>query len=162
MTKKTNKDFPTEAEITDLVIASQDEQKKKLTVLQQSLVEAYTDDDSPTRFQKMASVRAAGYGTHIKWSQVFPGVKDAIIEQTKSILAEAGPQAASQLIKYITHPEDAGGREQLQAIQLLFDRIGVVKSEKIEVEVTHNAVFVLPPKKEQEAIEVDFETVKDE
>jgi len=152
----------TEADIHKLVSASQNDATTHLNEKQLALIKAYTDEDSPTKFQKKASMRVAGYSPSYNWTQVFPGIRDEVIERTKDLLAEAAPEAASKLIEYIRDPETvAGGRDKLHAIQMLFDRAGVVKGEKIDVEVTHNAVFVLPPKKHQEAVDLDFEDISD-
>jgi len=149
-------------EIRDLVAASQNDETSHLTAKQQALISAYMDPDSPTQFKKGASLKAAGYAPSVSWAQTFPSIRDHIIDRTKDILAESAPEAASILVDYIRDPENvAGGRDRLHAIQLLFDRAGVIKEERIDVKVEHSSVFVLPPKKQQEAVDLDFEEINE-
>lgn len=151
-----------DTEVHALMQAAQRDELSHLNERQIALIDAYTDEDSKTRFNKKQSLISAGYASSTQWKDVFPAVREAMLDRTKDILAEAGPSAAQQLIDYIMDPDATGGRDKLHAIQMLFDRIGVIKEERVEVEVTQNHVFVLPPKKPQEFVEGEYDVINEE
>lgn len=90
----------------------------------------------------------AGYSSNYPTSAVVESLKDEIIEHTKLYLTRNGPKAARKVVDVLDDPTKLGTKEVLAAAKEILDRIGVVKTEKIEV--GGSAIFVLPAKKEED------------
>ena len=88
----------------------------------------------------------AGYSPNYPTSAVMESLKDEIVEHTKLYLTRSGPTAAMKLVGVLNDPTKLGTKEILAAAKEVLDRIGVVKTEKVEV--GGSAIFVLPAKKE--------------
>jgi hypothetical protein len=95
----------------------------------------------------VAAKRAAGYSENYPTSAVVESLKDEIIEHTKLYLTRNGPKAAMKLVGVMTDPTALGTKEILAAAKDVLDRVGVVKTEKIDV--TGSAIFVLPAKESE-------------
>ena len=92
--------------------------------------------------------RMAGYSDNYPTSAVVESVKDEIIEHTKLYLTRNSAKAAKKLVNIMDDPTQLGTKEVLAAAKEVLDRIGVVKTEKVEV--GGSAIFVLPAKKEED------------
>jgi len=92
--------------------------------------------------------RLAGYSDNYPTSQVIKTLQDEIVEATKAYLARSGPKAAIKLVGVLDNPMALGVKEQLAASKDILDRIGVSKTEKVDV--TSNGIFFLPGKKSEE------------
>ena len=90
------------------------------------------------------AMREAGYSDNIPSSNV----KSEILEKTKEYLACQAPQAATKLVGVMSDPTRLGNKELMIAAQQVLDRIGVIKTEGIQVQ-SANGVMILPPKKEE-------------
>lgn len=87
---------------------------------------------------------AAGYSPDYATSSIVSGLKEEIIEATKDFLTRSGPKAAYAIVNAIDNPTKLGTRDKMKAAMDVLDRVGVVKTEKVEV--TTNGLFILPPK----------------
>jgi hypothetical protein len=87
----------------------------------------------------------AGYSPDFSTSQLVKSVEEEIVERTKRFLVENGPKAVLGLVGIIDNPTQLGANYKLIAVKDLLDRIGVAKTEKIDV---GGGVFLLPPKNE--------------
>ena len=93
-------------------------------------------------------MREAGYSDNIPSSNVTRSLKSEILEKTKEYLACQAPQAATKLVGVMSDPTRLGNKELMIAAQQVLDRIGVIKTEGIQVQ-SANGVMILPPKKEE-------------
>jgi len=89
--------------------------------------------------------RLANYSPTYPTSQVIKTLQDEIIEATKAFLARSGPKAAIKLVGVLDNPTELGIKEVLAASKDILDRIGVSKTEKVDI--TSNGIFVLPAKR---------------
>lgn len=95
------------------------------------------------------AVARAGYSQpEFQWSRVANNYKDEIIGLTRDILLETGPEAAITLVRIMRGDSNVSlaARDRLSAALNILDRgPGVVKVEKVEVEVKPGVV-ALPVK----------------
>ena len=102
---------------------------------------------------------AAGYSKDVDTYEVFGPMKDLIIEASKDFLMFNTMKAAQNLVEVMEKPNELGNGIRLKAIEQLLDRVGIVKTERVEHSGTVQAVIVLPPKEpvvlESVAIEND-------
>lgn len=92
--------------------------------------------------------RLAQYADTYPTSQLVKVLQDEIVEATKAFLARSGPKAAIKLVGVLDNPVALGVKEQLMASKDILDRIGVAKTEKIDVAA--NGIFFLPSKHKEE------------
>lgn len=116
---------------------------RKLTEQQTAFIEALFGDakGSPVKAKKMA-----GYADSVSSRAIVNGLKDEILDATRLHLALHAPQAAMSVIDGITDPTELGIKEKMNAAKDILDRIGIVKTEKVQVEAS-GGVMLLPPKK---------------
>lgn len=95
------------------------------------------------------AVTRAGYSQpDTQWPRVVKNYRDEIVDLTKDILSESGPEAAMTLLAVMrgAHGENGAARDKLAAALNVLDRgVGIVKVEKIEIEQKPGLV-ALPPK----------------
>ena len=93
----------------------------------------------------------AGYATTTPTHQVIKTVRSAIVQRAEDYLAAHSPMAVMGLVGAMDYEESVkpGIRNRLAAYKELLDRIGIVKTERVEIEgkVLHG-IFILPPKDE--------------
>jgi hypothetical protein len=95
----------------------------------------------------------AGYADGVSTTEVIKGIKEEIMERTQLYMARNAPRAAMSLVSGMVDPTELGLREKLSAAKDLLDRVGLVKTEKVQVEAG-NGLMILPPK-ENDAKEED-------
>tara|TARA_R100000988_G_scaffold93055_1_gene57268 strand:+ start:177 stop:596 length:420 start_codon:yes stop_codon:yes gene_type:complete len=127
--------------------------KRKLTEKQQSFLNNLIE----TKGDLKLSAELAGYqGNHY---QIMQSLKQEIVELAETVLAREAPKAAFKLIE-VMDSETAipQANVKLQAAQTLLDRVGVSKTERMQVD--HNVsggIFILP---EKETIDINAEDVQ--
>ena len=87
----------------------------------------------------------AGYADGVSTTEVIKGIKEEIMERTQLYMARNAPRAAMSLVSGMVDPTELGLREKLSAAKDLLDRVGLVKTEKVQVEAS-NGLMILPPK----------------
>lgn len=96
----------------------------------------------------LAAKRLAGYSDKYPTSAVVESVKEEILERTKLFLAQNAAKAARKIVNVMDNPSELGAKEILAAAKDVLDRIGVVKTEKVDLGV--NGIFILPAKKAED------------
>jgi len=118
---------------------------KQLTTKQQ----AFLDNLTPCGGDVRLAAEQAGYaeGTHYA---VVKSLKSEILDMASNIMAQNAPKAASKLVQIMDSPEPIPqANMRLQAAQQLLDRVGLGKSDRLDVNVnTGGGLFVIPAKKE--------------
>lgn len=89
--------------------------------------------------------KLAGYSDTYPTSQVVKTLEEEIVVATKQFLSRNGPKAAMGLVGVLDNPLELGVKEKLVAAKDILDRIGVTKTEKIDI--SSNGIFILPSKK---------------
>ena len=92
--------------------------------------------------------KLAGYHDTYPTSSVLKTLKDEIVEATKDYIARNGPKAAIAIVGVMDNPIELGVKEKMAAAKDILDRMGVVKTEKIDVGA--NGIFVLPANRSDE------------
>ena len=110
-------------------------------------------------FKKSAEL--AGYsGNHY---QVLQSLKEEVVDVATNVLAREAPKAAFKIIEVMKSDKPISqANYKLQAAQTILDRVGVSKSDRIEV--NHNAgggIFILPEKKAIDIVadDADYEEI---
>ena len=91
----------------------------------------------------------AGYSTTTNISEIMRSMKEEILEATQMYMARNAPRAAVAMVDGLDNPTELGIRDKLSASKELLDRVGLVKTEKVQVEAT-NGLMILPPKDSSE------------
>ena len=88
----------------------------------------------------------AGYSEHTSTSSVVSSMKDEIMDATQNYMRRNAPKAAFAMVSGVDAPTQLGSRDKLSASKDLLDRVGLIKTEKVQVEAS-GGVMLLPPKK---------------
>ena len=118
--------------------------KKELTEKQKNFLGHLIDVGGDPK----KAAELAGYsGNH--W-QVTKSLKNEIIDLASYILAQSAPQAALKLTEVMNSDQPVPQANiRLQAAQTILDRIGLGKSDRLDVNHTvQGGVFILPAKEE--------------
>lgn len=89
--------------------------------------------------------KLANYADSYPTSAVIKTLETEIIEATKQYLSRSGPKAAIGLVGVLDNPTELGVKEVITAARDILDRIGVSKTEKIDISGS-NGIFILPSK----------------
>jgi phage terminase small subunit len=98
----------------------------------------------------------AGYSGHY---QVSKALKNEVLELTKDVLAHNAPKAAFKLLEIMESDRPIPqANNKIVAAQSVLDRVGVSKTEKLDINHQVSAgIFLMPDKK---PIEVEAEDVE--
>ena len=91
----------------------------------------------------------AGYAEG-SYFQVIKALKNEIIDLATQILAQSAPKAAFKLVHVMESDEPIPqANVKLQAAQTILDRIGVSKTDKLDISVddSSGSLFILPAKR---------------
>ena len=129
--------------------------KKELTTKQQS----FLDNLVTTNGDVKKSAELAGYaGNHY---QVLKSLKNEVLELTTDVLAQSAPQAAFKLLDIMNSNKlIPQATSKLHAAQTILDRVGIAKTERLDInhKVT-GGIFLMPDKQE---VIIDAEIIKEE
>jgi hypothetical protein len=90
---------------------------------------------------------------------VVKALKTEILELTQSVLAMSAPQAALKLINIMNSDEPIPQANiRLQAAQTLLDRVGISKTDKMDIRVEGSGgLFILPAKNKTIIDDAEYE-----
>jgi len=129
--------------------------KKELTTKQQS----FLDHLVTTNGDAKQSAELAGYaGNHY---QVLKSLKNEVLELTTDVLAQSAPQAAFKLLDIMNSNRPIPqATNKLHAAQTILDRVGIAKTERLDInhKVT-GGIFLMPDKQE---VIIDAEVIEEE
>ena len=115
---------------------------RKLTERQQKSLDAlFADANGSIKDAKII----AGYSPNSNNNEIISALKDEILEATQTYMAGNAPKAAVAMVSSIDDPTQLGIRDRLSASKEILDRIGLVKTEKMQLEAT-GGVMLMPPK----------------
>ena len=121
--------------------------------MQQSFLDNLVSCNGDTK----RAAELAGYAEG-SYTSVVKALKTEIIELAENILAQNAPKASLKLVEVMdsTNPIPQAN-VRLQAAQTLLDRVGIGKTDKLDVNLQNsNGLFILPAK-EQVVIEGQYE-----
>ena len=128
---------------------------KELTTKQQSFIDSLLTCNGDTRL----AGEMAGYApTSI--NSVVKSLKTEILDLATNILAQSAPKAALKLVTIMDSAEPVPqANMRIQAAQTILDRVGLGKTERLDVTVnTAGGLFILPSKNET-VIEGTYEEI---
>ena len=115
---------------------------RKLTDKQQKFLDVLFDEAGGSVVE---AKRLAGYSDNNSTSEIVKSLKEEILEITQLFMARNAPRAAMSLVDGMVEPTQLGLKEKIISAKDLLDRVGLVKTEKLQVEA-HNGLMILPPK----------------
>ena len=118
---------------------------KELTTKQQSFLDNLVSCNGDTkRAAELAGYAEGSYTTVVK------ALKKEIIELAENILAQNAPKASLKLVEVMDSTDPIPqANVRLQAAQTLLDRVGLAKTDKLDVNLQiSNGLFRLPAKQE--------------
>ena len=135
----------------------QDKKDRNLTEKQEAFLNNLVETGGD--FKKSAEL--AGYsGNHY---QVLRTLREEVVDLASDVLAREAPTAAFKIIEVMKSDKPVPqANNKLQAAQTILDRVGVSKTDRIDV--THTAaggIFILPEKKAIDIADVDYEDISD-
>ena len=89
--------------------------------------------------------KLAGYAETSSTTSIVKGLKEEILEATQMYMARNAPKAAMAMTGALYDPTELGIRDKMSAAKELLVRVGLVKTEKMQVEAS-GGVMLMPPK----------------
>ena len=91
------------------------------------------------------AMNMAGYSKAEYPARIIKRLKTDIIERAEYMLAANAPKAVLSMADIIDDPSALGNREKLAAAKEILDRVGLVRTEKVEHKGVASSVVILPP-----------------
>lgn len=125
---------------------------KQLTTKQ----EAFLDNLVKVGGDPKQAAELAGYSEG-SYSSVVKSLKTEILDLATNILAQSAPKAAFKLVDIMDSSEPVPqANMRIQAAQQILDRVGLGKTDRLDVTVnTQGGLFILPAK-EETVLEADY------
>ena len=125
---------------------------RNLTEMQQS----FLDNVLETGGDLKKSAELAGYKGSP--NQVIQSLKEELIDLSQDILAHSAPKAAFKLVTIMDTDRPLPQAScKLQAAQAIRDRVGVVKTEKLNIDHNVSGGLFILPQKEKVVLEGEYE-----
>ena len=115
---------------------------RELTVKQRVFLDVLFEEAKGDMVQ---AKKIAGYADSSSTSEIIKGLKEEILEATQMYMARNAPKAAMAMTGALYDPTELGIRDKMSAAKELLDRVGLVKTEKMQVEAS-GGVMLMPPK----------------
>jgi len=132
---------------------------RELTEKQQLFLDSLVETEGNA---KQAAAIAGYSGGHY---QVLKSLKNEVLELTKDVLAHNAPKAAFKLLEIMESDKPIPqASNKLTAAQSLLDRVGVSKSETLDINhQVSGGIFLMPDKApiDIDAEEVEYEETRD-
>jgi|TARA_B100000073_G_C23702223_1_gene560828 hypothetical protein len=127
--------------------------KKELTLKQKTFLDNLVDCGGNAK----QAAELAGYAEG-SYTSVVKSLKKEILDISEGILAQNAPKAALKLVNIMDSDQPIPQANiRLQAAQTLLDRVGISKTDKLNLNVEgSNGIFILPAKSET-IIEGEYE-----
>jgi hypothetical protein len=121
---------------------------RELTTKQQTFLKVLFDEAEGdyTRAKQIA-----GYSEGTSSSEVLRSLKDEVLELTREYMAMNAPRAARAMMNVLDRPSELGNQHRLNAAKEILDRIGIHKTDKVEVSAP-SGIMLLPPKESAHGI----------
>ena len=126
--------------------------KKELTEKQQ----IFLDNVVSTGGDLKKAAELAGYkGNHY---QVIQSLKDELVDMAQNLLAHNAPKAAMKLVEVMDSDRPVPqASSKLQAAQTILDRVGVAKTERLNIDHNVSGGLFILPQKETVIVEGEYE-----
>ena len=120
------------------------EKTKQLTEKQESFLENLF---GKARGNPREAAKLAGYDEN-GYQKVVKSLKQEIIERAEGVLATHSPKAVMGMVNALDDDGSVpGANTRLEAAKQILDRVGISKTERIDVNAkVQHGIFILPPK----------------
>ena len=118
---------------------------RELTERQQKFLSVLFDEAGG---DVVSAKKLAGYSESSSTTDIVKSLKDEILEATQLFMSRNAPKAAVAMVSGVDDPTQLGIRDKLSASKELLDRVGLIKTEKVQVEAS-GGVMILPPKNKE-------------
>jgi phage terminase small subunit len=115
---------------------------RQLTEKQQKFLDVLFDEAGG---DMTAAKKLAGYADTSNINDIVKGIKEEVLDATQMYMARNAPKAAMAMTGALYDPTELGIRDKMSAAKELLDRVGLVKTEKMQVEAS-GGVMLMPPK----------------
>jgi hypothetical protein len=88
----------------------------------------------------------AGYSNNTRTRQVVKSLRKEIIEAAEIVLASYAIKAAKTLGESLSKENPSAAKDRAAVAEKVLDRVGIVKKEQIDVNLSEGSIFILPPK----------------
>lgn len=104
--------------------------------------------DFPTKTERLKeSARVAGYSENTNVFMILKGLKSEIVNKVEEYLALHAPEAAISLIELLEKPDGRTGKQTLEVVKDILDRVGVVKKNQVEIQSdAPTSIIIIPTK----------------
>jgi DNA-binding Lrp family transcriptional regulator len=119
---------------------------RQLTEKQQKFLDVLFEE---ARGSVVEAKKLAGYSPSQHTAEIVNALKEEILERTNMYLAQSAPRAAMAMVGALHDPTELGIKEKMQAAKEVMDRVGIIKSEKVQIE-SSGGVMILPPKRTED------------
>ena len=118
---------------------------KELTTKQEIFLDNLIDCEGDAK----KAAELAGYAPNSHF-QVVKSLKTEILDRTESILAQSAPKAALKITDIMNSTQPIPQANiRMQAAQTILDRVGIAKTDRIDLKIeAPTGLFILPAKKE--------------
>lgn len=116
---------------------------RELTPMQAEFLEALFGE---ARGSISEAKRITGFYQSTSEKKIIDMLGDEMIGLARAQLSRSALKAAFALSDAMDDPVTLGVKEKMRAAEQVLDRVGIVKTEKIEVDTGGSAVILLPPK----------------
>lgn len=120
---------------------------KELTEKQQAFIDALFSPEC--KGDPVKAKKAAGYSDNYPTRELVKSLKEEIMEAANDHFAHLAPRALMSLGNVLESPALLGTKEIIAAAKDILDRAGLVKTEKVDVNLG-GGVLILPPKQSDE------------
>ena len=138
-------------------LPKQYQKDKKLTEKQQKFLDAILE----TNGDIAEAGKLAGYSGN--YHQPLKALKEEVIDLASDVLARSAHQAAFKLLEVLNSNKPIPqANNKLQAAQTILDRVGLARTDRVQVD--HNVsggIFILPEKETIEAEVANYENIPD-
>ena len=123
----------------------QKQKERDLTEKQQKFLDCLIQTGGDPKI----AAELAGYAEG-SYPQVIKSLQQEVIDLASRILAQSAPQAAFKLVQVMNTDETIPQvNTKLQAAQTILDRVGISKTDRLDVNVGNSGgLFILPAKQE--------------
>ena len=115
---------------------------RQLTENQQNFLEVLFDQASG---DVVLAKKLSGYSDNTPTRIIVESLKEEIMDATRTYFARTAPKAAFALGNVMHDPTELGIKEKMVAAKDVFDRAGLIKTDKVDIQ-TSSGVFYLPHK----------------
>tara|TARA_B100001063_G_scaffold105688_1_gene98635 strand:+ start:5083 stop:5535 length:453 start_codon:yes stop_codon:yes gene_type:complete len=143
--------------IKTMSILPAEKKNRQLTEKQQKFLDALVVHNGNPK----VAAEVAGYSGN--YYQVLKSLKDEVINLAEDVLVQHAPRAAFKLVEVMESDKPiAQANNKLQAAQTLLDRVGIAKTDTLNVNhQASNGIFIMPDKKEIIVEATKYEDIPD-